>query len=66
MPRTPARTTQADIARAIRAAKAAGAGGVDVLPDGRIRILLGAPAEPSSGVPGGGDDNVDPKPVLVF
>jgi hypothetical protein len=40
MPRRAARTTQADIARAIRAAKQAGAEAVDVHPDGRISILL--------------------------
>lgn len=40
MSRTPARTTQADIARAIRAAKQAGAGAIELLPDGTIRINL--------------------------
>lgn len=40
MTRTPARCTQADIARAIRAAKQAGAGAVELLPDGTIRINL--------------------------
>lgn len=40
MSRTPARVTQADVARAIRAAKQAGAGYVEVLPDGSIRISL--------------------------
>ena len=43
MTRTPARFTQADIARATRAAKQAGAGAVEVLPDGTIRISLLAP-----------------------
>jgi hypothetical protein len=38
--RTPARITQADVARAIRAAKQAGATAVEVAPDGTIRILL--------------------------
>ena len=38
MTRTPARVTQADVARAIRAAKQAGAGAVEVLKDGTIRI----------------------------
>jgi hypothetical protein len=33
-----ARFTQADVARAIRAAKQAGAGAVELLPDGTIRI----------------------------
>jgi hypothetical protein len=40
MSRTPARVTQADISRAIRAAKQAGAGVVELLPDGTIRINL--------------------------
>jgi hypothetical protein len=38
MSRTPARFTQADIARAIRAAQQTGAGAIFVLPDGTIRI----------------------------
>jgi len=42
MSRTPARITQADVARAIRAAKQAGAGGVEIRPDGTIRIDLQA------------------------
>jgi hypothetical protein len=41
--RRPARVTQADVARALRAAKQEGAAGVDVLPDGTIRVLLVAP-----------------------
>lgn len=40
MTRTPARVTQADVARAIRAAKQTGAGAVEVLKDGTIRINL--------------------------
>jgi hypothetical protein len=44
MSRTPARFTQADVARSIRAAKQAGAGSVELLPDGSIRISL-APVE---------------------
>jgi len=44
MSRTPARITQADVARALRAAKQAGAGSVQILPDGTIRIeLVGKP-----------------------
>lgn len=40
-----ARVLQADVERAIRAAKAAGEtiAGVDILPDGRVRILTGEP-----------------------
>jgi hypothetical protein len=40
MSRTPARITQADVARAIRAAKQAGAGGVEIRPDGTILVLV--------------------------
>jgi hypothetical protein len=40
MPRRPAKVTQADIARAIRAAKEAGAGVVIVDAQGNIRITL--------------------------
>lgn len=40
MSRTPAKVTQADVARAIRAAKQAGAGEVEVTQDGRILIRL--------------------------
>lgn len=40
MSRTAARITQADVARSIRAAKQAGAGGVEVRPDGTIYIHL--------------------------
>jgi hypothetical protein len=42
MSRTAARFTQADVARSIRAAKQAGAGHVDLRPDGTIRISLAA------------------------
>ena len=40
MSRTPARHTQADVARSIRAAKQAGAVSVELRPDGTIRIVL--------------------------
>jgi hypothetical protein len=40
MPRRPAKVTQADIARAIRAAKEAGASEVTVDAEGAIRIVL--------------------------
>lgn len=40
MSRHPAKVTQATVARCIRAAKAAGGGYVDVLPDGTVRIRL--------------------------
>lgn len=44
MPRRPAKVTQADISRAIRAAKEAGATAVTVDSDGVIRIALAASA----------------------
>lgn len=40
MSRTPARITQADVARAIRAAQQTGAGCVEIAPDGTIKISL--------------------------
>lgn len=40
MSRTPANVTQADIARAIRAARQTGAGKVEIRPDGTIIISL--------------------------
>jgi hypothetical protein len=46
MPRRPAKITQADIARAIRAAKQAGASAVMVDSEGVIRIALTAGALP--------------------
>ncbi len=46
MPRRPAKITQADIARAIRAAKHAGASEVAIDAEGVIRIALAMVAEP--------------------
>jgi hypothetical protein len=43
MPRRPAIVTQADVARALRAARQAGAAAVVVLPDGSIKILFDSP-----------------------
>jgi hypothetical protein len=42
--RRPANITQADVARAIRAAKQAGAGAVEIRRDGSIMVLLKAPS----------------------
>jgi hypothetical protein len=50
---------QADVARAIRAARQTGAGTVDVLPDGTIRINLVAPAVGNLPVPVDADRVVD-------
>lgn len=55
MSRTPARITQADVSRAIRAAQKAGASAVEIKPDGGILIrlvptsteLTEAPVEPT-------------------
>jgi hypothetical protein len=46
MPRRPAKVTQADIARAIRAAKEAGANAVTIDSEGVIRIVLAASTAP--------------------
>ncbi len=51
MPRRPTKVTQADLARAIRAAKEAGASAVSVDADGVIRIALtssGASTKPTT------------------
>lgn len=48
MSRRPAKVTQADVARAIRAAKQAGAGYVEIMRDGCIRICL-SPTSTGSG-----------------
>jgi hypothetical protein len=40
MSRRPAITTQADVARAIRAAQQCGAGVVEIKPDGTIRVVV--------------------------
>ena len=46
MPRRPTKVTQADIARAIRAAKEAGASAITVDAEGIIRIALTVDAAP--------------------
>ncbi|ULK98572.1 hypothetical protein [Bradyrhizobium sp. I71] len=46
MPRRPAKVTQADIARAVRAAKEAGASAVTIDGEGVIRIALTASTLP--------------------
>ena len=45
MSRTAARFTQADVARSIRAAKQAGAGSVELRPDGTIVISMDSAGE---------------------
>lgn len=66
MSRTPARVTQADVARAIRAAKQTGAGSVDVLPDGTIRIQIAPAAAPAAPEPLPADRPVAEEKVIVF
>jgi hypothetical protein len=56
MPRRPATVTQADVARALRAAKQTGAGAVEVRRDGSIVIHL---APPSPSVPEVNETNRD-------
>lgn len=60
MPRTPAKVTQADVARAIRAAKQAGAGAVEIRRDGTIVVRIAAPAE------GAAEPTVDDGPAVVL
>ena len=52
MPRRPAKITQADIARAIRAAKEAGASAITVDSEGVIRIALTVDAAPTKPING--------------
>lgn len=67
MSRTPARVTQADVARAIRAAKQTGADAVDVLPDGTIRIQLSPTAAPAGASgPTPAPEAVAEEKVIVF
>jgi hypothetical protein len=57
MSRTGARITQADVARAIRAAKQTGAGCVEVLQDGTIRISLSPLSTPKQAPEGIAPEN---------
>jgi hypothetical protein len=52
MPRRPAKVTQADIARAIRAAKEAGASAITIDAEGAIRIALTSHAAPIKAING--------------
>lgn len=49
MPRTPAKFTQADIARVLRAARQVGGGAVEIRPDGTIIIRADEPVEITAG-----------------
>jgi hypothetical protein len=60
MSRTPARITQGDVARAIRAAKQCGAAAIEIKPDGTIRVILSPeriPSEPAA---------IEPKTKVVL
>ena len=52
MSRRPATITQADVARCIRAARSAGAGLVEVRPDGTMLIHMSAPPNAPSDIAG--------------
>lgn len=54
----PARLTQSQVERAIKAARRQGASAVEVKPDGTIRISL-SPVEKT-------DDHVEPEREIVF
>jgi hypothetical protein len=56
MPRRPAKVTQADIARAIRAAKQAGASEVTIDAEGVIRFALTANISPVEAVSDPGEE----------
>ena len=64
MPRRPAVITQADVARAIRAAQQTGAAGVEIHPDGTIFIRTkesGSPKLAGNGEPAENDiDETEP------
>lgn len=68
MSRTPARCTQADIARALRAIAQAGGDGwaVEVLPDGTIRIGKVAMRPPHRVAAGVNDDPPPPKKRIIL
>lgn len=59
MSRAGAKFTQADVARSIRAAKQAGAGSVELRPDGTIVISLDAAGDKKA-------ISVEPEPEVVL
>jgi hypothetical protein len=61
MPRRPARCTEADLRRAIRAAKQEGAGDVLALPDGSILIRVSTESAPVGEKPA-----IEPKVPVVL
>ncbi len=65
MSRTPAKVTQADVARCIRAARSAGAGLVEVRPDGTVLIHMTATTGPLSAVSGIEKDLADHEEAVL-
>ena len=65
MSRTPARVTQADVARCVRAALAAGAGPVEVRPDGTLLIHMSGAVGSVIGHPGGQKELEDTREVVL-
>lgn len=63
MPRTPAKFTQMDVTRAVRAAQQCGAAGVEIKPDGTILVLL---SPQTTIVPGQNEPQVEPKKKVVL
>lgn len=61
MSRRPAKITQADVARTIRAAKQPGAAGVEVRPDGTIFVKF-----TDEGTSTSADPRLDPDPEIVL
>jgi hypothetical protein len=59
MSRTAAKFTQADVARSIRAAKQAGAGSVELRPDGTIVISMNSAGEKK-------EISVEPEPEVIL
>jgi hypothetical protein len=68
MSRRPAKITQADVARAIRAAQQCGAGAVEVKPDGTIRIVIApeSTVQPTDPPPEGPEESVEPQTKVVL
>jgi hypothetical protein len=68
MSRRPARCTQADVARVIRAAKQCGAGTVEVKPDGTIRIVIApeSTVQPTEPPPEEPEESVEPRAKVVL
>lgn len=62
MPRRAAIITEADVTRAVKAARKGGAGAVEIKPDGTIVILIAAPQAEGSNPPARAGE----EKILVF